>query len=85
MASLFSTFLSSLEVVTFSPTPHIIALSSIIVVTLSRSWFLGSLFTPGGSNQKAANGIIHAIEDVIYPYVSEEQATTQRPLPEVTR
>ena len=43
------------------------------------SWFLGSLFTPGGSNQKAANGIIHAIDDVIYPYVSEEQATTQRP------
>ena len=47
--------------------------------------FLGSLFTPGGSNQKAANGIIHAIDDVIYPYVSEEQATTQRPLPEIPR
>merc|ERR1711963_742277 len=39
----------------------------------------GSLFTLGGSNQKAANGIIHAIEDVIYPYVSDEQATTSRP------
>ena len=39
----------------------------------------GSLFTLGGSNQKAANGIIHAIEDVIYPYVSDEQATTPRP------
>jgi len=39
----------------------------------------GSLFTPGGSNQKAANGIIHAIEDVIYPYASDEQATTPKP------
>merc|ERR1711971_397126 len=45
----------------------------------------GSLFTPGGSNQKAANGIIHAIEDVIYPYVSEEQATTQRPTTRETK
>ena len=39
----------------------------------------GSLFTPGGSNQKAANGIIHAIEDVIYPYASDEQVTTPTP------
>ena len=58
---------------------------TVIEFTLSIPWFLGSLFTPGGSNQKAANGIIHAIEDVIYPYVSEEQATTQRPLPEIPR
>merc|ERR1711976_876244 len=25
------------------------------------------------------NGIIHSIEDVIYPYVSDEEATTARP------
>ena len=40
----------------------------------------GSLFILGGSNQKAANGIIHAIEDVIYPYVSDEKATTPKPI-----
>ena len=39
----------------------------------------GALFTPGGLNQLASNGIIHSIQDVIYPYVSDEVATTQKP------
>ena len=40
---------------------------------------LGALFTSGGLNQLASNGIIHSIEDVIYPYVSDEVATTPKP------
>ena len=39
----------------------------------------GALFTSGGLNQLASNGIIHSIEDVIYPYVSDEVATTPKP------
>ena len=39
----------------------------------------GSLFSRDGLNQVAMNGIIHSIEDVIYPYVSDEEATTARP------
>jgi hypothetical protein len=39
----------------------------------------GSLFTSGGLNQLAMNGIIHSIDNVIYPYVSDETATTPRP------
>ena len=35
----------------------------------------GSHFTVRGSNKKAENGIIHAIDDLIYPYVSDEQAS----------
>ena len=55
--------------------------SKTILDTLDGPTIAGSLFTLGGSNQKAANGIIHAIEDVIYPYVSDEPATTPEPFP----
>ena len=36
----------------------------------------GAEFSRGGLNQMAKNGMIHAISDVIYPYVSDEEATT---------
>ncbi len=39
----------------------------------------GSLFTRGGMNNIAENGVIHFIDSVIYPYVSDEEATTPRP------
>ena len=47
--------------------------------TLKIAIFTGALFTPGGLNQLANNGIIHSIENVIYPYVSDEKPTTPRP------
>ena len=53
----------------------------IFCVLISRKNFKisGALFTSGGLNQLASNGIIHSIEDVIYPYVSDEVATTPKP------
>ena len=53
--------------------------SMTILDTKDGLTFAGALFFSGGLNQVATNGIIHAIEDVVYPYVSEEQATTPRP------
>ena len=50
-----------------------------ISITLKIAIFTGALFTPGGLNQLANNGIIHSIENVIYPYVSDEKPTTPRP------
>ena len=53
--------------------------SKTILDTRDGLTIAGALFTNSGLNQIASNGIIHAIQDVIYPYVSDEQATTPRP------
>ncbi len=53
--------------------------SMTILETRDGLTIAGALFSSRGLNQIALNGIIHAIGDVIYPYVSDEEATTPRP------
>ena len=50
-----------------------------ILDTKDGKTIAGSLFVRSRMNQVAENGVVHFIESVIYPYVSDEEATTPRP------